>query len=167
VRRRLGDAKRRRRIPRTDVAQTGSRLGAVGDWYTIGLFAGLGLALGVLLAGLLASSRPGLAVATVVAAVAAVAGGLALADLGEAVASGLGSAAGALGAAQLVRGAVVRGGTRAGTALLVGLGALVLAALAFVPIVGYLEAVAVPALASRLRRRAGSRYAGLRILARD
>ena len=33
--------------------------------------------------------------------------------------------------------------------------------------VGYLEAVALPLLSLRLRGRAGSRYAGLRILARD
>jgi hypothetical protein len=45
--------------------------------------------------------------------------------------------------------------------------ALALAALAFVPALGYLEAAAVPLVGGRLRRRAGSRYAGLRILARD
>jgi hypothetical protein len=39
--------------------------------------------------------------------------------------------------------------------------------LAFVPLVGFLEAAALPALAVRLRRRDSSRYAGLRILARD
>jgi hypothetical protein len=43
----------------------------------------------------------------------------------------------------------------------------VLALLALIPLVGYLEAVAVPAVAARLRRRAGARYAGLRVLARD
>jgi len=39
--------------------------------------------------------------------------------------------------------------------------------LAWVPVVGYLEAVFVPAFAARLRRRAPERYAGLRSLARD
>jgi hypothetical protein len=43
----------------------------------------------------------------------------------------------------------------------------VLAALALVPFVGYLEAVALPALAARARRRRPERYAGLRSLARD
>jgi hypothetical protein len=43
----------------------------------------------------------------------------------------------------------------------------VLAALAFIPIVGYLEAIALPALAARLRRTQADRYAGLRSLARD
>jgi hypothetical protein len=45
--------------------------------------------------------------------------------------------------------------------------AVVVAALALIPGVGYLEAVAIPALGARLRRRGGERYAGLRILARD
>ena len=45
--------------------------------------------------------------------------------------------------------------------------ALVGAALAFVPIVGYLEALAIPALGLRLRRRSPDRHAGLRSLARD
>ena len=45
--------------------------------------------------------------------------------------------------------------------------ALVGAALAFVPIVGYLEAAAVLALGARLRRRAPETHAGLRTLARD
>ena len=46
-------------------------------------------------------------------------------------------------------------------------GAIVVAGLAFVPIVGYVELVAVPAVGMRLRHRAGKRYAGLRTLARD
>ena len=47
------------------------------------------------------------------------------------------------------------------------LAALVVAALALIPGVGYLEALVLPALGARLRRRGGERYAGLRILARD
>ena len=49
--------------------------------------------------------------------------------------------AGRLGAAPLVAGTLRRGGTRVGTAALLGAAALVVAALAFIPIVGYLEAV--------------------------
>ena len=64
----------------------------------------------------------------------------------EAVGGVVGGVCGALGAAPLVAGALRRGGTRGGTAALLGLAALVAAALAFVPIVGYLEAVVVPAL---------------------
>jgi hypothetical protein len=45
--------------------------------------------------------------------------------------------------------------------------ALALAALAAVPVFGYVEALVVPVLALRMRRGGGGRYAGLRILARD
>jgi hypothetical protein len=50
--------------------------------------------------------------------------------------------------------------------LLVAGAALVVAGLAWIPAVGYLEALALPALAARLRRRAPERYAGLRTLAK-
>jgi hypothetical protein len=68
----------------------------------------------------------------------------------------------------IVAGALRGGGTRRGVAALVVLTGFVVAALGFVPAVGYLEAVAAPLLAARARRRGGPRrYAGLRILARD
>jgi hypothetical protein len=66
----------------------------------------------------------------------------------------------------IVRGALRRGGTAGGTAALVAIAALVAAGLAFVPAVGYLEALSLPAIAGRLRRRAPERYAGLRTLAK-
>jgi hypothetical protein len=139
----------------------------MGGWYTVGLFLGLGVALGVLLAGLLAAVRWGALLAAAAAAGAVAAVGAVVQDWPEGVAGAAGGIVGALGAAPVVRSALGRGGTRAGTGVLVAVGALVLAALAFVPVAGYLEAVAVPALAARLRRRAGRTYAGLRILARD
>jgi hypothetical protein len=49
----------------------------------------------------------------------------------------------------------------------VGLASLLLAALALIPVVGFLEAVGLPAFGARARRREGERYAGLRSLARD
>src|SRR5947207_348957 len=109
----------------------------MGAWYWIGVAAGLGVAAGVLIAGSLRA--------------AAAAGG----------------AAGGIGAAQVVRGALRRGGTRGGTALIVAGAALAVAALAWVPALGYLEAVALPAIAARLRRRSPETYAGLRTLAKD
>jgi hypothetical protein len=139
----------------------------VGGWYTIGLAAGLGAGLGVLAAALLAGTRAGVPGAALLAAAAGAALALAFGDWPEAVAGGLGGALAAAGAAPIARGALARGGTRAGTTLLVGAGAVVLAALAFVPILGYLEPVLVAGLGVRLRRRAGQTYAGLRILARD
>jgi hypothetical protein len=139
----------------------------LGAWYTIGLFAGIGAALGVLFVGLLASVRLGVVVALVAAAAVAVGLGLGLETWQEAVAGGVGAVLGVFGASRFVGGALERGGTRAGTAVIVGGAALVLAALAFVPVLGYVEAVALPAFGARLRARAGGRYAGLRILAKD
>jgi hypothetical protein len=138
-----------------------------GAWYTAGLLAGLGTALGVLLAALLAAIRGGRLAAFVVGVVGGAVIGALPWGWEEAVAGGFGGALGGLGAAEILRGALGRGGTRGGTAVL-GAGAAVgLAALALVPFLGYLEAVVVPALAGRLRRRSGRTYAGLRILARD
>ena len=139
----------------------------MGAWYTIGLCVGLGTGAGVLLSGLLASWRIGVIVSVVLAAAAGVAAGYAFFDWPEALGGGIGGVLGALGAAGIVQGTLRRGGTRLGTAMLVGLAGVALAVLAFIPVVGYLEAVVVPALAFRLRRRDGGRFAGLRILARD
>jgi hypothetical protein len=138
----------------------------MGAWYSIGVFAGLGVALGIAAAGAFGGRRYAL-VAPFLAAAVGVALGIVFADAEEAAAAGVGGVLGAAGALQLVRGALGRGGTRSGTALLVLLAAVVAAALAFVPLLGYVEAVAVPALGVRLRKRAGERYAGLRTLARD
>ena len=140
--------------------------GRMGSWYWIGVFAGLGVALGIAAAAGLAGRRTAL-LAPLLAAAIAVALGIALAGVGEAVGGGAGGILGAAGALQLVGGALGRGGTRVAMALLVVIGAAVVAALAFVPLVGYVEALALPALGLRLRRRAGKRYAGLRTLARD
>lgn len=139
----------------------------MGEWYRIGLAAGIGVGIGVLLSGALAPRRAGVAAALVAAAAAAAGVGFLIDDWTEAVAGALGAFAGTLGAGQLVRGTLRRGGTRGGTAALLAGAGVALGALALIPVVGYLEAVVVPALALRLRRRGGERYAGLRILARD
>ena len=135
----------------------------LGTWYWIGVCAGLGAAFGVLAVGVFRDLR----VALPIALVAAAAVGWLLAELAGAVAGGIGGVLGTVGAAPTVQGALARGGTRAGTALLVGVAALVLGALSFVPVLGYLLALALPVLGRRVRRRAGERHAGLRILARD
>jgi hypothetical protein len=138
----------------------------VGGWYSIGLWLGLGAAFGVLVAGILAGLRAGLAAAAVGAAAVGFTVGWSVDGWSRGVAAALGGALGAFGAAQIATGALRRGGTRAGTAVLLGIAAVVLAGLAFVPVVGYVEAVAVPALAVQLRRRSPERYAGLRTLAK-
>jgi hypothetical protein len=139
----------------------------MGDWWSIGLCAGLGTAIGVFLAGALSATRAGLAAAALGGAGAGLAIGLAFFHPAQGVGGIFGGLLGAAGAAVIVRGTLRRGGTVAGTAVLVAGVAIVLAGLAFVPVVGYLEAIVVPALAARLRRRAPERYAGLRTLARD
>ena len=138
-------------------------LDGVGDWYTIGILAGLGAAIGVACTGVLRRALLG----AVVAAAIAVAAGLVFGQWDEAIGGLAGAACGALGSAPLVGGALRRGGTRGGTAILLALVSLVGAALAFVPVLGYLEAAAVPLLGARLRRRSPDRHAGLRSLARD
>jgi hypothetical protein len=140
----------------------------MGAWYWIGVAAGLGAAAGVLLAGAIRVALVAIAVA--VAAGAAVGYGIDAWQPGswvDVVAGALAGGVAALGAVQIVSGALRRGGTRGGTALIVAVAALVAAALAWVPALGYLVALALPVLAARLHRRAPERYAGLRTLARD
>ena len=139
----------------------------MGDWYTIGLALGLGIALGTLFAGLLSATPLGRGAAVVLSGVAGALVGTLVEDWTELVAGGAGGVFGAVGAAIIVTGALRRGGTRAGLALIVAAVAVVLAGLAFVPVAGYLEAVVLPFLAVRLRRTQAERYAGLRTLAKD
>jgi hypothetical protein len=132
-------------------------------WWAIGALVGVGAALGI--AAAVAVPR------WVLAALPGAALGAAAGWLGwawpEAVGGAIGGVAGAIGAAPVIAGALRRGGTRGGLALFVLGGAVVVAALAFVPGLGYLEGVALPALGLRLRSRLPQRYAGLRTLARD
>ena len=139
----------------------------MGDWYTIGLAIGLGLAIGVLFAGALSATPLGRLAAVILAGLAGGAAGTVIEDWAEVGAGAAGGLVGAVAAMVVVGGALRRGGTRGGLALLVAVIAVGLAALAFVPIVGYLEAVVLPAITLRLRRTQGERYAGLRSLAKD
>jgi hypothetical protein len=135
----------------------------LGAWYWIGVAAGLGAAVGVLLQGLVGDVR----VALPLALAAGAGAGYFLEEWSGAIAGLVGGVLGALGANPVVRGTLTRGGTRVGTAMLVAGAAIVLGALAFVPIVGYVLALVVPAVGARSRRRQGERHAGLRILAKD
>jgi hypothetical protein len=135
----------------------------VGAWYWIGVLAGLGAALGVAAAGIVLRWP-----------LAAVLGGAAGAAIGfgvfhwpEAIAGAVGGVVGSFGASPLVNGALRRGGTRLGLAVFVLVGGLVAAGIAFIPIAGYVEAVLLPGVGTRARRRAPEQHAGLRILARD
>jgi hypothetical protein len=154
-------------VPALDGRETlGNYTDPMGPWYSIGVFAGLGVALGVAGAGALGGRRFALAGPFLAAAIG-VALGIGFGGAAQAAAAGVGGILGGAGALELVRGALGRGGTPLATALLVLVAAVVLAGLAFAPIVGYVELVAVPALGMRVRKHAGKRYAGLRTLARD
>ena len=140
----------------------------MGAWYWIGVSAGLGAAAGIFIAGV---SAKAVALAAAVSAAAGLGLGFAIdawqpGSWGDVVAGAVGGFLAAYGAATVVRGALRRGGTRGGTAILVAGAALVAAGLAFVPALGYLEALALPAFAARLRRSQPERYAGLRTLAK-
>lgn len=137
------------------------------EWYRIGVAAGLGTAVGLILAGWLARTRFGAVAVPLIAAAAGAAVGFVLDDWNDAVGGALGGLLGGAGALPVAAGALRRGGTRGGTGILVALAGLGAAALALIPFVGYLEALVLPALATRVRRREPERYAGLRTLARD
>jgi hypothetical protein len=138
----------------------------VGNWYWIGLTVGLGVALGVLCAGALASSRLGTLVAVLLAMGGGILIGLGLGEWDEAIGGAIGGVLGVGGSAQFVQGALRRGGTQLATAVWIALGALVIGALALIPVVGYLEAAALPIIGARLRTRMPKKYAGLRSLAK-
>jgi hypothetical protein len=140
----------------------------MGAWYWIGVSAGLGAAAGIFIAGV---SAKAVAVAAAVSAAAGLGLGFAIdawqpGSWADVVAGAVGGFLAAYGAATVVRGALRRGGTRGGTAILVAGAALVAAGLAFVPALGYLEALVLPVFAARLRRSQPERYAGLRTLAK-
>jgi hypothetical protein len=145
----------------------------VGTWYWIGVSAGLGAAVGILVAAAVgAAVRLVLVAASVAAVLAGAAVGFGIDEWQpggwEDIVLGAGGALlGLVAAAQIVAGALRRGGTRGGTGTLVAGSAFVVAALAWVPALGYVIAVALPILAVRLRRARPERYAGLRTLARD
>ncbi len=138
----------------------------MGGWYWIGVSLGLGLGLGVILSGLLGVSAVGVSLAAALAAIAGAVAGLAIGDLPETVAGGLGGLLGALSAAAVVYGAIRRGATRLGIAAFLGAGGVLVGLVALIPVAGYVEAVALPLLAARMRGRQAARFAGLRTLAK-
>jgi len=138
----------------------------MGDWYEIGITIGLGVAAGVAFAGVLAGLRFGFAATLLGSLFVGVVAGL-LVNGWIGVAGGVvGAVIGAVSAATIVRGANRRGATLGGTAFLLLGAAIVLGLLALIPVVGYLEAVALPVVAARRARSGPEKYAGLRSLAK-
>jgi hypothetical protein len=126
------------------------------DWYLLGIVVGLGVAAGVMAVGGLAPGRG--RVAWAVLAVGAAAGAVVIAVL----ALEWWAIVAAAGAASIGFVSFRRLSSDALPAA-----ALVSLALAAVPAGGYVLAVSSPLVGQRLGRRADSRYAGLRILAKD
>lgn len=126
---------------------------SIWDWYWIGLALGLGVAAGV--PGL-PRDEEGRSFAIGLIAFVCVASGViaALAIVWAVFATLVGLFIGVLSFRHLAPAAVPAAG-------------LSFAGLAFVPFVGYAEALLAPFVGMRLRRRASGRYAGLRILAKD
>ena len=138
----------------------------MGDWYEIGVTVGIGVAAGVAFAGVLAGLRFGFASTLLGAVLVGIVAGL-LVHGWIGVAGGItGAVIGSLSAAAIVRGAHRRGATIGGTAVLLIGAAVVLGLLALVPVVGYLEAIALPVIAVRRARSGPEKYAGLRSLAK-
>jgi len=134
--------------------------------WLIGIAAGAGAAFGVAAAGLLARSARAPLAAALIAAVAAGVLAWLVFDWKAAIAGAIAGALCGYGAGVFARGAVSRGGTTSGTAVLLIGAAVVVFALGLIPLVGFVEAVAIPAFALRARQRAGEKYAGLRTLAK-
>ena len=148
----------------------------MGGWYWIGVSVGLGTGAGVLLVGvvtgLLGATRRAIVAAALIAALSGVAIGHAIDSFepggwANVFAGVLGGISGTLAAAQIVGGALRRGGTRGGTAAIVAVSGIFLGALALVPGLGYVLAIGLPAVAARIRRRLPDRHEGLRTLAKD
>ena len=138
----------------------------MGAWYAIGITVGLGLGAGILCAGLLAGLRFGIALTVAAALAVGIVSGLVVKGWVGAGGGSAGAVIGAVSAAVIVRGAGRRGATLGGTAFLLACAAIVVAVLALIPAVGYVEAVVVPALAARRSRGGPQKYAGLRSLAK-
>jgi hypothetical protein len=144
----------------------------MGTWYWIGVSVGIGAAVGVFQAGFWQTGRSSRILVPAVAVAIGLGVGWAISDWqpgtwADRIGGVAGVVLGLLGAVPVVVGALRRGGTRGGTVTLLAGAAIVFAGLAFVPALGYLEALTLPALAALLRRKRPERYAGLRTLAKD
>jgi hypothetical protein len=127
------------------------------DWYLLGLVIGLGVAAGIAADGAIRTRGSARAFWALLAA-ACVAGAIVIAILAVAWWAVLGTAVG------VVVGWLAYRRLSADAVPAAALGALALAA---IPVAGYVLLVVSPVVGQRLGRRADTRHAGLRILAKD
>ena len=135
------------------------------DWYLIGVTLGLGIAAGVLFAGILAGLSFGWITSTLGALAVGVVAGLLVHDWTGAGGGVVGALIGTFSTAVVVRGALRSGATIGGTAVILIGAAVAVALIALIPAAGYVLAVVLPVLAVRRARSEPERYAGLRTLA--
>ena len=136
------------------------------DWYLIGVTLGLGIAAGVLFAGILAGLSFGWITSTLGALAVGVVAGLLVHDWTGASGGVVGALIGTFSTAVVVRGALRSGATIGGTAVILIGAAVAVALIALIPAAGYVLAVVLPVLAVRRARSEPERYAGLRTLAK-
>ncbi|MDH4346745.1 MAG: hypothetical protein OEW31_10460 [Thermoleophilia bacterium] len=138
----------------------------MGDWYVIGVTVGVGVAAGILCAGVLVGLSYGWVTSAVGALAIGVVAGLLVHGWTGAGGGIVGAAVGTLSAGVVARGALRSGATIGGTAVILAGAAVFVALLALIPVVGYVLVVALPAVAVRRARSEPERYAGLRTLAK-
>ena len=136
------------------------------DAVDIGFTLGLGLAAGLLLAGIFAAWRFGPVASLLGALLVGLAAGLLVRGSIGLPGAFAGALIGALSASIIARGTLRRGGTPGGTAFLFVLAAILVGMVALIPFVGYVLAVLVPVAAVRRARQEPARHAGLRSLAK-
>jgi hypothetical protein len=136
------------------------------DLWLIGIAAGIGVALGLAAGGAFARLKRAPVAAAAVALVLGGVLGWVIVDWKGAVAGAIAGALAGFGAATLARNALGRGGTPVGTAILFAAAGVIAFVVSLIPILGFVEAVAIPVVALRSRRRADEKYAGLRTLAK-
>ena len=136
------------------------------ELWLIGIGAGIGVALGLAAAGAFAQSARAPFFAAAVALVGGGVIGWLVFDWKAGVAGAVAGALSGFGAGTFARGAVRRGGTTGGTAAIFFVAGVLALALSFIPIVGFIEAIAIPVVGLRSRQRADEKYAGLRTLAK-
>jgi hypothetical protein len=138
----------------------------VDDLFTIGMSVGMGLAAGVLLAGILAGWKHGLIASTVGALGVGIVAGLLVKGWLGLPGGMVGAIVGAVSAGTIVRGALRRGATVGPTAFLLACAAMMIAFASLIPLVGFVFLVVVPVVAYRRARSEPERYGGLRTLAK-